>query len=170
MDINILISYITSSELQQMMLPLKLCFFAISLIFLSIIIFVLLKTDWLRHAFLEKTVEFLSYHPYGMKKISKGWSKVLSKLEKGSEAEYKMALIEADEMFDNTLEKMGYSGKTLEDRIKQASAVLSNTEQIQEAHKTRNNVAYDPNYKLGLDEAKRILEVFEQAFRDLEAF
>ena len=170
MDFSNFISYFTSSELQNIILPFKLVFFAISLFFLVMIIFILGRTKWIKSAFSEKLVEFLTYHPYGMKKITKDWAKILKKLEKGSESEYKLAIIEADEMFDNNLKKMEYTGETMEERIKQASAIFSDADQIQEARQIRNNAAYDPNYKLNLDEAKRTLEIYEQAFRDLEVF
>ncbi len=170
MDINNLFSYITSSELQETILPLKLGFLAISLFFLAMIIFVLGKTEWLRHAFLEKTIEFLSYHPYKMKKVTKDWAKILKRLEKGAEAEYKLAIIEADEVFDNTLKKMEYGGKTMEEKMEQVSVILPNIDEIREAHKIRDNVVHNPNYKLGLDEAKRILETYEKALRELEVF
>jgi hypothetical protein len=49
-------------------------------------------------------------------------------------------------------------------------ATLSNIDGIKAAHQTRNNIIHDPDYKLTPEETKKVLDIFEQAFRDLEAF
>lgn len=166
-----IISYITSPQLQAILLPFKIAFLVISSFFLGFIIFALLKTMWLKFAFLENLVEFFTYRPYGIRKITKQWAKTLTRLEAGSESEYKLAIIEVDRMLDDVLKRMGYPGANLEERLSQlTSATLSNIDQIRGAHQIRNNIIRDPDYRLDLNEAKRILEIYEQAFRDLQVF
>jgi len=89
-------------------------------------------------------------------------------LKKGDESEYKLAIIEADTVLDDVLEKVGYSGETLEDKIDKVSlVVISNKEEILEAHKVRNTIVYNPNYKVELEEAKKLLEIYKKALIDL---
>jgi len=87
------------------------------------------------------------------------------------ESEYKLAVIEADNMVNETLKRMGYGGESLGERLeKLTAATLSNIEEIKEAHQVRNNIIHDPNYRLSLDDARKVLSIFEKAFKDLEAF
>jgi len=47
---------------------------------------------------------------------------------------------------------------------------ISNTEELKGVSEIRGKVVYNPDYKLSLDETKRVLDIFNQALRDLQAF
>ena len=86
------------------------------------------------------------------------------------ESEHKLAVIEADSMLDNILKRMGFGGESLGERLEKLTvASLPNIEDAKEAHKIRSNIIHDPAYKLSLDEAKRIIEIYEKALTDLQA-
>jgi ribosome assembly protein YihI (activator of Der GTPase) len=115
-------------------------------------------------------VEFFTYKPYGVKRLVKVWSKIEKKMEGASESEYKLAVIEADNILNDLLKKIGYAGQTLGEKLEKiTSATISNIDELLEAHKTRNNIVHDPDYKLSLDEAKKILEIYKVALKSLEA-
>ncbi|MDP2864606.1 MAG: hypothetical protein Q8N73_03070 [bacterium] len=155
----------------EILLSLKILCIVIFLFFLVIIFYSLRKSSWLINRFLQDTVEFLTYRPYGVKKIVKIWSKIKGRLESGSESEYKLAVIEADSILNDILERMGFKGETLGNRLKQVTtAILPSIEEVGEAHKIRNNIVHDPDYKLSLDQAQKALEIYEQALRDLQVF
>lgn len=168
-NINTIISFLTSPEIQEKLFPAKIVFLVISGLFLGFIIFALLRTHYLEWLFFQPSVEFFTYRPFGAKKINRAWNKIFRRLETGIESEYKLAIIEADNMLDFTLTKMGYPGQTLEERLgKLTKTTLPNIEQIYEAHKVRNNIVHDPDYRLSLDEAKKTLNVYGKAFQDLQ--
>ena len=82
-----------------------------------------------------------------------------------------MAVIEAEELLNEALRRKGYEGETLADRLKKAdSSILPNIEHVLEVHKIRNDIVHNPDYKLDLDQARRTIKVFEEAFRSLEKF
>jgi len=164
-----IISFLTSPEVQENLLPIRIVFLAFSAFFLGMIIFVLSKTHYLQWFFLQDLVHFFTVKTYGTRKIDKQWQKVLSRLDSGLESEYKLAVLEADRMMENSLKKMDYTGANLEERLaKLTSVTLPNIEEVLEAHKTRNNILHDPDYKLELAEAKRIMSIYEEAFRSLQ--
>jgi hypothetical protein len=169
MDFNTIISFLTSPEIQERLLPTKIAFLALSAFFLGIIIFVLLRTHYLQWLFIQDFVEFFTVRTYGTKKITKQWQGVLKRLDSGLESEYKLAVIEADRMLDSALKKMGYLGANLEERLaKLTSITLPNIEDVYQAHQARNNILHDPDYKLELAEAKKIINVYDEAFRSLQ--
>ncbi|MFH1582503.1 MAG: hypothetical protein ABIA08_01965 [bacterium] len=149
----------------------RIVFLAASFLLVAGIIFSLSKSSYLKLYFLEDAVEFLTFRPSGVKKLVKAWNKIKTRLDSGLESEYKLAVIEADGVLDDVLRRMGYRGENLEERLaKLTSATLSNIENIKEAHKSRTNILHNPDQGLSLDEAKKILAVFEKAFEDIQAF
>ncbi len=166
-----IISFILNPTFSGWLLILKILFIIVALIFLGFIIFALIKTSWLKRLLIWDLVEFFTFRPYGVRKVVKAWAKITQRLETGLESEAKLAVIEADSILNDILKRMGYGGETLGERLKKlTSATLPNIEQILEAHKIRNNIIHDPDYRLTLDEARRVLAIYEQALRDLEAF
>lgn len=167
-DIDV-ISFLTSSEIQDKLLPTKLAFLAVAAFFLGIIVFVLLRTHYLQWLFIQDLVQFFTVRTYGSKKINRQWQSVLRRLDSGLESEYKLAVIEADRILENSLKIMGYAGANLEERLgKLTSVTLPNIEEVYRAHKIRNNILHDPDYKLELAEAKKVLDVYDEAFRALQ--
>ena len=168
-DFNSIFTYITSIHIQERLIFVQLTFMVISMILVGLIIFILLRTHYLQWLFVQDMVQFFTMRPFGAKKITKQWNKILEYLESGSESEYKLAVIGADDMFDESLKKMGYTGETLEEKLgKLTSATLPNIKQLYDTHQLRNNIVHDPDYRLTLDETKKILDVYDQAFRDLQ--
>lgn len=166
-----IISFLLFPSFSGWLFALKIVFIFITLFFIGSIIFFLIKSSWLNYIILYDVVEFLTYRPYGVRKIEKIWLKTKARLDTGLESEYKLAVIEADNMMDDILKRMGYGGETLGERLtKLTAATLSNIEQIKETHKMRNNIVHDPDYRLSSDEAKKFMAVYERAFRDLQAF
>lgn len=165
------ISYITSNQIQSIFFPLKIVFLIISLILTLFIIFALFNTSWLKLFAIEDMVQFITFRPFGLKRITKDWQRITKRIETFSEPEYKLAVIEADDMLDNVLKKMGYNGKNLEERLdKINSIILPNIEEIKTNHKVRNDIVYDPDYKLTLDRVSKLLKSYEQALKNLEVF
>lgn len=153
------------------LLYLKIIFIALALIILGCIFILILKATWLKRRFLEDWTEFFIYRPFGVKKTFKQWAKISKRLDTTREAEYKLALIEVDSLLNDILKKTGYSGETMGEILKQLdSDTLPDIEQLWEAHKTRNNVVHDPDYHLTLDEAKKVMAIYEKTLRDLEMF
>ncbi len=164
-----IIYFIVHPEFTGHFLYLKIIFILISLILLIGLIILLLKSSWMRSRYLEALTEFVTYRPFGVKETFKHWNKIIKRLETDREAEYKLAVIEADGLLDAVLKKMGYKGDSSAQRLEQIDlSVLPNLEEVWKAHKTRDNIVHDPDYRLTLDQAKRVLEVYEKTLRNLE--
>ena len=166
-----IISFILNPTLSGWLLILKILFIVAALIFLGFIIFALAKTSWLKRLLIWDLQEFLTFQPFGIRKIVRTWAKITNRLETGLESEAKLAVIEADSILNDILKRMGYGGEALGERLeKLTSATLPNLEQVCVVHKIRNNIVHDPDYRLTLDEARSVLDIYEQALRDLQAF
>lgn len=151
-------------------LVLKIIFGLISLLMIIGIIYFIVKTNYLRTIYFQDVAEILSFKPYGTRKIIRQWNKTKSRLDLPSEAEHKLAVIEADNLLNEVLARMNYQGETLGDKLKQLTSFqLSNIDQTLEAHKIRNSIVYDPDYRLSLEQAQKAVEVYEKALQELQA-
>jgi len=153
------------------LLLLKIALIILSVLFVAFIILTLTRTEWAKFILVYDVFEFLTFRPYGVKKIEKLWNKIKVRLDTGLESEYKLSVVEADNLLDDIFKKMGYGGASLGERLDRlTAATLPNIAQIRESHLARNNIIHDPDYKLSLDETKKVLDVYETAFREIQAF
>ncbi len=156
---------LTSSRVQNLLFPFKLLFALFSLAGVVFLIFVHHNTRWLRARPLRDLFEFYSLKPYEEKEFEQNWKKIKKRLERKWESESKLAIIESDRILDNLLKQMGYRGETLGERLKQLKPdLLPNIEEVWVAHKIRNDIIHDPNYRLPHQEAERAVEIYEKAF------
>jgi len=166
-----IIDFILNPNFQGYWLYLKPLFIIISFIFLTAIIWFLLTTTWLKRKAIESATEFVTYKPLGVKRTPREWVKIIKKLESEKESEYKLAVIEADGLLEDKLKRIGQKGDTLIDLLEKLdSVILSNIEKVKQAHEVRNSIVHNPDYHLTLDEAKKTIEVYGRAFRELKIF
>ena len=168
-DLDTIISYLVSPDIQERVFWVKVGFLSIGGFFLAGIIFCLMRTHYLQWRYMQDFWEFLTFRPFGAKRITKLWNKILKRLDTGMESEYKLALIEADDMLDTSLKRMGYMGNTLEERLgKLTSATIENIDDIYQAHEIRNTIVHNPDYRLSLDEVRSTLDIYQRAFNSLQ--
>jgi len=171
MNINLdtIISYLVSPDVQQQIFWVKVGFLSVGGFFLASIIFCLMRTHYLQWRYMQDFWEFFTFRPFGAKRITKLWNKILKRLDTDMESEYKLALIEADDMLDASLKRMGYMGQTLEERLgKLTSATIDNIDDIYQAHEIRNTIVHNPDYRLSLDKARSTLDIYQKAFNSLQ--
>lgn len=79
------------------------------------------------------------------------------------------AILQADEMLDETLKRLKYKGKTMGERLVSAQRDLSSNETVWFGHKLRNKIVHE-EYKLTRkNEVKEALLGYWQALKDLGA-
>lgn len=163
------ISFIISPD-GILFLLVKILFIIIFFILLAAVIYFLVTTNYLQFRVLQDMVEFFTYKPYGVKRMTKIWRKAQKRLEVPDESEYKLAVIEADDLLDSILKRLGYAGNNLKERLSNITKIiLPSIDSVCEAHAIRDKIVHDPDYHLTLDQAKKLLEVYEQALRELQA-
>jgi hypothetical protein len=164
------IDYLLSSQLQQSLFPIKVLFIVITFIFILAIFYFMLKTEYAKWLFLEDFKNFLSPKARRGRRYNKKWNKIQKNLEKGEfESQWKISLIEAFNLFEKVLTKMGYPGENLIEKLSKLSKEeVSNLEDFSKAAKICQDVISDFDYKLSKDKAKEIIKEFEKALTDLQ--
>ncbi len=95
------------------------------------------------------------------------WEKVLKYLEGENPAEWKLAIIEADNMLDEVVKTLNPAGENLGERLKgiEPSDFLT-LQDAWEAHKLRNRIAHESDFVLTKREALRAIGLFKNVFEE----
>lgn len=102
-------------------------------------------------------------------KMKARWDKIRKKLESKNEADYKVAIIEADSAIDDLIRRMGYKGENMLERIKDIPAgQLDRIEEIREAHEIRNRIIHEEKFKVSRKDADEVLAKYEHFLRHFE--
>lgn len=91
-------------------------------------------------------------------------------LQKENPASYGMVIIEGDKILDRAMMEMGIQGRTMGDRLKKiGKAKFSQLNSVWHAHRLRNQIAHEHDFKPEYRQAQHALETYKQALKDLGA-
>lgn len=97
------------------------------------------------------------------------WLKIEQDLVKREQASYQLVILESDKLLDNALKQRGIAGQTMGERMKSFQARWSNANLVWSAHKLRNQIAHESGFQPSYDDARRALNGFKQALKDVGA-
>jgi hypothetical protein len=100
--------------------------------------------------------------------LNKRWDVVLKYLFSSSEGDWKLAVIEADSMLEGLMDQLGFKGDNLGEKLKSANQDnFRNLSSAWEVHVIRNRIAHEgQQFALSQHEAKRVITIYEQIFRE----
>mgnify|MGYP001590493438 CR=1 FL=1 len=139
-----------------------------TLILGSLIVIVIIRMQ-LIDRWLKTAGNFLLTSAFPKRHLNKSWQKILLRLNKNDEANLRLALIEADNLFDDLLKQMRLPGESMADRLKYLdSSQISNIDEIWQAHKLRNQIVHNPEYPITRNEIEFGVRAYEKALKELE--
>jgi hypothetical protein len=142
----------------------------IALIFFAGVIYFVIETGWFslrvdrfRHIVLQSNIS--------KTQAQESWRRIEEQFYRGGESDLKVAILEADKLLNEVLREAGIMGIQLGDRLKKTTtSQVPNLNELWQAHKLRNQIAHEPNFKLKRDLAERALGIYETALRNLGIF
>lgn len=127
----------------------------------------MLKTGWLQLR-LDRVEDVLLKSDMPKKRSIKVWNRVKRHFFAGDDNSLKIAVMEADNTLDEALKLAGFKGENLGERLKNITEEqLPNIQAIWEAHKLRNRLVHETDFRLTRDTAEKALTIYEDAFKDL---
>lgn len=140
----------------------------LSLVFGGLIIFLIIKLQIIDSWF-KTAGNFLLTQAFPKRHLNKSWQKILTRLSKSDEANLRLALIEADNLFDDLLKQMRLPGESMADRLRYIdSSQISNIDEIWRAHKLRNVMVHNHEYPITRNEMEFGVRAYEKALKELE--
>ena len=123
-----------------------------------------------KNQFLEKKEEILYDKVYEKDIVEKGnkknekWENILSLVNGFNANEWRIAVIDADNLLEEALEENKFYGDSIGDRLKKAD--FTTIQNAWEGHKIRNKIAHDSDYDLTQREAKSAISNFGRVFAE----
>ncbi|HET8574734.1 MAG TPA: hypothetical protein VFM02_01005 [Candidatus Paceibacterota bacterium] len=155
----------------------------LSIFFMLVIIYVVIQRNrlFMRENALHKTeseepkkVEEEKKEEEGEEKEEKSshprFDRVLEHLNAGNEAQWRVAIIEADNILYEILRRAGFPGETLGEMLTNANPQAFRTlEDAWEAHKIRNMIAHQGfDFRLNRHEAHRVINLYKKVFEEFD--
>jgi hypothetical protein len=96
------------------------------------------------------------------------WQAVIEYLNSHNQGDWKLAILEADSMLDSLVDSLGFKGESLGEKLKSIDEEkFPKLNSVWEAHNIRNKIAHEgTDFDLSSHEAKRVIGIYEQVFRD----
>jgi len=161
-----ILNYFNSVDFSRTILTLKLISYAVTFFFIFLIVTLLKKSEatwWIEEGVKARQVA------YGPEQLNKKWQTIGQRLKRGDDANLKLAIIEADNIFDDILKRMGLPGINFEERLRQFEPhELKSVNLVWEAHRLRDQIIRDPIALVGKEEAERAVGNYESALKELE--
>jgi hypothetical protein len=159
-------NFINSVDFSRTVLTLQLISYAITFFFVFLIVVLLKKSEatwWISESAAARRSVF------GPQALNKKWLLIQERLKRGDDANLKLAIIEADNIFDDILKQMGLPGVDMTERLRQFEEnELKSVSLVWEAHHLRNQIVQDPTMQISQEQAQQAVQNYETALKELE--
>ncbi len=122
------------------------------------------------HEYAHKQKEKEAKALKGIESVSSNprWVNVLKNLSSENDGNWKVAVIDADEMLNDLMTDLGFKGEGLGEKLKVADRdKFHSLSAAWEVHTVRNRIAHEGSaFTLTSREAKRVIALYEQIFRE----
>lgn len=168
-NIETILLFFESQAWQNILSVLQpVCILAI-LLFVGVIVWALWKSTWAYWYLGWDAADFFHGGPVTPETTTqKKWKKIKKRFESPSEANWKLAIIESEEMIEKILENMGYKGEGIREKLKGVNEEqVSNASDLISAYDIFINILADPDYKLTKEKAIKIFDAFEAFLKSI---
>ncbi len=107
--------------------------------------------------------------PLDMDKYRSKWLDIERQLRRDDARSYQLSVLEADKLLDCALKECGTKGDTMGARLKEKKTVWTNANAVWGAHKLRNQIVHESDFRLNYEDARRALAGFKRALKDVGA-
>lgn len=98
------------------------------------------------------------------------WKRILKRVETGDVSQFKVAILEADKLVDGIMDKAGYKGANMAERLAlMLPSHVENKERLEWAHGVRNKIVFDETFPVNAELVREVLAVFRDFLKSWEA-
>lgn len=160
--IVLLLTKLQSSEV-------KIFSLIISFIIIAGIIYTLIKITQLKKTEGEDISELIpTEEALGVRQSR--WDTVTKHMESDNQADWRMAILEADNLLDEIIKKIGVPGDNIGERLKNMEVSdFNNLQNAWEAHKIRNRIAHEGvKFQITKEEAGRVISLYKKSLQEFK--
>lgn len=173
--VDFLTTFYKRPEFKTAVSVFKVIFVLLTLVFIGLAVWFKMQAGFFSEKFL-----YYSYYFSGKKKpdepttlplkeLKEYWQQLGLRLNYQDEAQWKLAVIEADNFFDHVLTLLGYQGESMGERLQKILPEhLSSINEVWRVHKIRNSLVHDASFRLSYSQARDVYETYEKALKQLK--
>jgi len=153
----------------QYLLVLQFISFIISAGLIALIVYFLLNTETVSGP-LDHLTDIFGFKNVSSSRALRAWKQIKKRLESKDKKQWRLAVVEADAVFDETLKISGYNGKTFDERLEAADHTRFfniSVEEIKEAHRLKDRIVSEPEFPVSLNEAEVIVKMYKDACKEM---
>lgn len=140
----------------------------VSVLLLGWIVYMMMKTNY----FSGKIEDYMDTLGMGgdltKRKSLKGWQQIKKRIASSAQQDWKLAVLEADTIFNEILKMAGYLGNDIDKKLEILTKDnLSNLDDIKKAHFLSAQIMKDPGMELKKEDAIVALKAYKKAFIEL---
>ncbi|NQV88333.1 MAG: hypothetical protein HQ402_02160 [Parcubacteria group bacterium] len=100
--------------------------------------------------------------------VNQKWIRVSDHINSENPNDWRLAILESDIILEELLDKMGYRGESIGDKLKTIEkSDFTTIDNAWEAHKIRNSIAHEGgDFLITQREARRVIELYASVFRE----
>jgi len=137
-----------------------------ALLFAGVVV-IIVKIGWLSYR-VNRFRNVVLRTDMSKKDAQKAWDNVQKHFFAGNDNDLKIAVMDADNVMNDALRYAGIRGANLGERLKNIKkGQMPNLEDVWAAHKLRNEIAHETNFKMKRDTAERALDTYATALKNL---
>jgi hypothetical protein len=146
----------------------KIASIIISALLLWGIIYSIVKSRWLIDR-MDRLTDILGAGDLLRIRSLRGWKKIQKNIKSDKVEDWKSAIFDADKILDDVIKASGVQGETVDERFNQlAPEIISNANQVKEAHQIKKRIKDNPESVLRKEDALAAVFIYQKAFEDLK--
>lgn len=164
--------YLNNFDYRSLIVDIKTIMVILSVIFGTLFVLVVRKI-WSLGTLREELAQLKGeLNPPAMAKTAydNRWQEIKNHVNSFNSAEWKFAIVEADKLVDDVLKTAGFAGESMGERLMLIKPdQLANLQYLWDAHKLRNLLVHDPDFRLTHQQALFAINAFESVLKELNA-
>ncbi|MFH1346898.1 MAG: hypothetical protein ABIH10_01460 [Spirochaetota bacterium] len=153
----------------QYLVVFQLTSFLVSAGLIALIVYFLLNTDTVIGP-IDHLTDIFGFRDVSHGRALRAWKQIKKRLSSSDKKQWRLAVVEADAIFDETLKISGYNGKTFDERLEAANHTRFfsiSVEEIKEAHRLKDRIVSEPEFSVSLNEVEVIVKMYKNAYKEL---
>lgn len=142
---------------------------ALALVFFALVVWATIRLLTVEHeGFHEKEIEKHEEAPAVLHVKNPQWERAYTLAGSPNESDWRRAILEADIMLGDLLEELGYRGKDLGEKLRDANPLqFSSLDLAWKAHKVRNDIAHGgEGFHLSQRDANATMDLYRRVFEE----
>ncbi len=176
--LDVLTEFIKTSEFKTALITFEWIFYILSFTFIGLSIWLRYKSFYysdlrLRYSYYrtkpKKKADKAASADLPLASLKEYWEQLILRLNYQDDAQWKLAVIEADNFFDHILNLLGYQGESMGERLQKVTPEkLKNINEVWQVHKIRNALVHDTTFKLSYNQAESVIRTYERALKEFK--